>query len=216
MREHDWIWQPNSVKFGPRRFVHEPVFGKQIHQYAAPYWEFNLTLPPQAEEDRREIAAFLGETEGTDVVNVYDPRIPVPAYYNKLRNDELLLQLIPSLTIKAVSSEARTLTVVGAADASGDFGRITKDDPIAFTYEGVRHYHKSLRDIVLDGTEQDVLVDLRPRIIASDLDIVLTAKDRIKPTCRFQIAINDHGGSTNVDGFTDFTITGVEFHGPIT
>ena len=215
MQEYDWIWRPNSVMFGPRLFVHEPVFGKQIHQFASPFWEFTLTLPPKAEKDRREIAAFLGETEGIAVVNVYDPRIPVPAYYAQYTDDELLTKRIPELTIKATDKVARTITVSGAADASGDYGRITKDDPIAFTNAGVRHYYRALEDVVLDGTDQAVRVDLRPRVSLTGLSIVLSAQDRIKPTCRFQVFINDTGGRTNVDGYTDFSLRGVEFFGVI-
>lgn len=215
MQEHDWIWQPNSVMFSPRRFVHDPVFGKQVHQFASPFWEFTLTLPPKAEKDRREIAAFLGETEGIAVVNVYDPRIPVPAYYDHYRDDGLLTRRIPDLAVKAVNKAGRTITVSGSPDAAGNHGRITKDDPIAFTHDGVRHYYRALNDLVLDGTDQTVRVDLRPRVSLSGLSIVLTAEDRIRPTCRFQVFINDTGGRTNVDGYTDFSLRGVEFFGAI-
>ena len=210
MQEFDWVWEPSSVMFKPRRFVHDAVFGKPVHQYASPHWEFELTLPPTDMKTRRAIASFFGETEGVAIVNVYDPRVPVPAIYHKFRHDELLTKRIPNLTIKGVSKENRTVTVNGAI---GD--KISKDDPVAFTHEDVRHYYRSLRDLVLDGSDMELLVDLRPRKTLTDLSITLTAENRIKPTCRFQININDHGGLTNSDGFTDYVLSGVEFHGPI-
>lgn len=210
MLEYDWIWQPNSVEFQPRRFVHDPVFGKQMHQFASPFWEFTLTLPPKAEVDRREIATFLAETEGIAVVNVYDPRIPVPAYWNDYKDSNILPTLIPDLTVKAVTRATRSITVSGTI---GD--RITKDDPIAFTNANVRHYYRSLEDVILDGTDQVVRVDLRPRVTLTGLSIVLDADARTNPTCRFQVFINDRGGRTNVDGYTDFSLRGVEFFGAI-
>ena len=205
MQELDWKWQPNSIMFGMRRFVHDPVFGKQIHQFASPFRQFELTLPPKAEKDRREIAAFLNDTEGTAVVNVYDPRVPVPGYYNEYRNDKMISQRVPDLIVAGTNSADRTITVRGS-------DRITKDDPIAFTHSGVRHYYRALDDLVLNGSNQSLRVDLRPRVDIPDTSIIT---DRIRPTCRFQVFINDHGGLTNADGYTDFSLRGVEFFGAI-
>jgi len=211
MREFDWIWRPNSVMFGPRRMIHAPVYGKQVHQYSSPFWEFTLTLPPKAEKDRREIAAFFAEVEGTAVVNVYDPRVPVPAYYTKYK-DALASYRIPDLVVMGVDKLTRSITVVGSPDASGDYGMITKDDPIAFTHEGVRHYYRAIDDVVLNGTSQTVRVNLRPRVDLTGISIVT---DRIKPTQRFQVFVNEKGGDTSVDGYTNFSLRGVEFFGAI-
>jgi hypothetical protein len=206
MEEYDWIWSPTSITFQPNYYVHEPVFGKQVHQFGSPHWVFELKLPPKAERDRREIAAFFAKTQGKSVVNVYDPRIPVPAIYYSDRNSNLIEHIIPSLTVKAVNRLTSTITVSGR---EGDV--ITVDDPIGFTHAGIRHYYKALDTLTLDGTDQELSVYLRPRSSLTGLDIELTGTDRIKPTCRFQIAINNKGGMTNADGMSDFMLKGVEF-----
>lgn len=206
MLDFDWVWQPSNVnEFGPVRFVHDPVFGKQVHNYASPFWQFDFSLPPSDDDVRREIATFFAETEGVAVANVYDPRVPVPKHYHMFRDldDAALIAMIPDVTVTAMSSVNRTLTIVGQNDDV-----ITKDDPIAFTHNGIRHYYRSLETKTLTGVAQSLRVDLRPRITTAGLSIVA---DRVKPTHRFQIAFNDKGGSTDADGFTNYSLRGVEF-----
>jgi len=207
MNEYDWIWQPNSIMFKPRRFIHTPVFGKQIHQFASPHWEFELTLPPTAEKDRRDIAAIMNDSQGVGVFNVYDPRVPIPAYYHSQRKSDSITSIVKPLTLIGATRSARTLTIQGV---NGD--RITKDDPFAFLHNGVKHYYRAVEDLLLDGTQQSIKVALTPRYDITGQSIAI---DRIKPTCRFQIDINNMGDLTNADGFTSITLRGVEFAGSI-
>ena len=208
MLESDWIWQPNSVRFRPSYFTHKPEFGKASHVFRSPYWMVEYILPPKKEMDRRDITVFLSETEGKHVVNFYDPRVPVPAAYGDLIKCGSPESIIPDLNVKATTKATSSIVVNGSV---GD--RITKDDPIAFTYNNIRHYYRAKTDLVLDGTDQTLDVYLRPRYTLGGLDIVT---DRVRPTNRFLIDINQIDDLTTSDGVTSFTITGVEFYGALT
>jgi len=205
--EHNWIWCANEVEFKPSYSVHKPEFGKQAHEFMSPYWMFELGLPPKDLTQRREIESFLARTEGVGVVNVYDPRLPVPAYWRKFSGPSAPQGIIPDLTVKAMDRLASTLTVSGEA---GDL--ITTGDPIAFTHDNVRYYFKAHHDLWLDGTDQTLEVFIRPRISDSGLDI---AAERERPTQRFVIQINETGGRTGINRMTDYQLAGVEFWGPL-
>jgi hypothetical protein len=205
--EQTWEWLPNSIEFGPKRFVHTPVFGKQVHEFADPFWYFDLSLPLKGELERRQITALLGRTRGTAVVNIFDPRVEVPHRFETVKKSPIIAQMIPTLTVTATDKSAGTIDVTGV---TGDF--ITEDDPIAFTHLGVRHYYRALNDLTLDGTSQTLLVDLAPRV---DLSAQSITAERYRPTQRFQIEINQLGNRTNADGFTPFNLTGVEYFGAI-
>lgn len=207
IQEYDWVWSPESILFKPLRYVHDATYGKIPHEYGSAHWIFELSLPPQKEKDRKQIVAFLARVAGVAVVNIYDPRVPIPDAYNKYLNDSRLVSRIPDLSVLAVSKPDRTITVQGEV---GD--RVTVDDPIAFTHDGVRHYYRALETVDMDGTPIDIMVNLRPRVSLDGLNIVT---DRIKPTCRFQIDTGDIQQPTDVNGFTRFTLSGVEFSGRI-
>ena len=207
MSEYDWIWCANEVEFKPSYSVHKPEFGKQAHEFMSPYWSFELGLPPKDMTQRREIESFLARTEGVGIVNVYDPRLPAPAYWQKYMDGHPPAGLIPELTITAMDRVASTIKVLGQ---DGDL--ITTGDPIAFTHAGVRYYFKAHHDLWLDGTEQSLDVFIRPRISLSGLSIVA---DRERPTARFLIEINDTGGRTGLNRMTDYRLSGVEYWGAL-
>lgn len=211
MNEHDWIWRPNSIKFAKSYRTHPPEFGKQNHVFGSPFWTFELTLPPKDNDTRREIEAFFAKTEGRDVVNVYDPRVPYPKFYQNhpTHNGRMEYEaVIPDLVVKQTITSSSSIVVQGT---SGDV--ISIDDPIAFTHLGYRHYYRSLETLVLDGTDQTLSVALRPRF---NLTGLTTLAERIRPTQRFLIDINDIGGMTDVNMFTEYMLKGIEFPGAIT
>lgn len=203
MLEQDWIWQPNSAAFKPQYVVHDPVFGKQSHTYGSPYWMFDITLPPKHEKDRREIAAFFAKNRGVGVVNVYDPRVLVPARYHNLRDANNLTSIVPDIIVKAVNKTQSTITISGVP---GDV--VTTDDPMAFTHANIRYYFRALGTTELTGADQDIEVYLQPRTDIAGINITI---DRIKPRCRFLVRINDTGGMTSSDSLTDFKLSGIEF-----
>jgi len=205
--EHDWIWCANEVEFKPSYSVHKPEFGRQAHEFMSPYWMFELSLPPKDMSQRRAIESFLARTEGVGVVNVYDPRLPVPAYYQNLAGPNMPVGLIPDVTIKAMDRETSFLTVSGT---DGDL--ITTGDPIAFTHNNVRYYFKAHEEMWLDGTDQLLEVFIRPRLSETGLNI---QADREKPTARFLIEINETGGRTGINRMTQYRLSGVEFWGAI-
>lgn len=210
MNEHDWIWRPNSVTFKRNYFAHTPEFGKQSHVFGSPYWSFELQLPPKKDDDRRAIDTFLANTEGRDVVNVYDPRVPYPKFYDRFKDeyDAIAIEsMIKPLNVKALARATSTITVSGEA---GD--RITMDDPIAFTHLGIRHYYRAAEDLDLTGSDQVLKVTLRPRVTITGLDITTV---RIRPTQRFLIDINNTGGQTDANSLTSFSLRGIEFFGVI-
>jgi hypothetical protein len=88
------------------------------------------------------------------------------------------------------------------------------DDPIAFDHNGLRHYYRSSDNLTLSGELQTLGVYLQPRVaittLVADDEILL---DRINPTCRFVIYVNDRDGLTNADGYTSFKLKGVEYWG---
>ncbi|NNE59012.1 MAG: hypothetical protein HKN36_12970 [Hellea sp.] len=206
MTEHDWIWCANEVAFKPSYSVHKPEFGKQAHEFMSPFWMFELALPPKDMNQRREIESFLARTEGIGIVNVYDPRLPVPAYYMNLHSRSAPQGLIPPLTVKAMDRDSSSVTISGQ---DGDL--ITTGDPIAFTHDGVRYYFKSHQDLWLDGTDQTLEVFIRPRISVTGLDILA---EREKPTLRFLIQINETGGRTGINRMTHYRLAGVEYWVP--
>jgi len=104
--EHNWIWCANEVEFKPSYSVHKPEFGKQAHEFMSPYWMFELGLPPKDLTQRREIESFLARTEGVGVVNVYDPRLPVPAYWRKFSGPSAPQGIIPDLTVTVLFQSA--------------------------------------------------------------------------------------------------------------
>lgn len=207
MDEQDWIWCANEVEFKPSYSVHKPEFGKQAHEFMSPFWTFDLGLPPKDMRQRREIESFLARTEGVGIVNVYDPRLPVPAYWQNHSGPNAPKGIIPALTVKAMNREASNLTVLGEA---GDL--ITTGDPIAFTYQGMRYYFKAHHDLWLDGSEQALGVFIRPRVSLVDLDITAS---REKPTARFLIEINETGGRTGLNRLTSYKLSGIEYWGAV-
>lgn len=200
MQEFEWTWQPNSIVMKPQRYVHEPMFGKQAHSYADPHWMFELTLPPAKESVRREIEAMIEMSEGINVFNVHDPRVPIPAHHTSEG-------AVPPLTVLETDRSASRIRVNGT---NGDV--ITTGDPIAFTKSGKRHYYKAAETITLTGIDQWLDVYIRPR--ESILDVNVLA-DRIRPTCRFIIDMSAIGGLTSANDFTDFTLRGVEYWGEV-
>lgn len=200
MQAFDWTWLPSSVKIRPMRQVHDPVYGKQLHQYADPFWMVELTLPPHKEETRREIETLLEASEGIGVFNVYDPRVPIPAHHTSEG-------AVPALTIKDAERSGSRLLVNGV---DGDV--ITKGDPIAFTYQNKRHYYKAAETLTLSGIDQWLDVYIRPRV---DFDSQNIVAERIRPTNRFVVNINDTGGVTTSDDVTVFNLKGVEYWGEI-
>lgn len=201
MEEYDWLWCPNEIEFGPSHTVHDPEFGKQPHGYRSPNWVFRLSLPPQDLDNRRKIESFLARTEGTAIVNVYDPRTEMPKHFETSG-------VVPSLTVTAMDRAARTLTVTGAA---GDI--ITEGDPMSFIVGGVKYYFRAMQDLVLSGAAQSLEVYIRPRLTQT----FSVFANRIKPTCRFVIGnINQTGGSTNTDKVSEFELSGVEYWHPVT
>lgn len=208
MAEYDWVWCANEVEFKPSYAVHKPEFGKQIHAYMSPYWMFELALPPKDMKQRRAIESFLARTEGTAIVNVYDPRVPVPAYYHKLDGPRRPQGMIPDLFVKAMDTASSSLVIAGR---DGDL--ITTGDPIGFTHAGVRYYFKAHHDLWLDGSDQTLEVFIRPRETISGLNIQVV---REKPTARFLIDINKTGGRTGLNRFTNYSLSGVEFWGAVT
>ncbi len=205
--EYDWTWCANEVEFKPSYAVHKPEFGRQAHEFMSPYWMFELGLPPKDMKQRREIESFLARTEGVKVVNVYDPRIPVPAYYQAFYGPNMPQGLVPELTVTGMDRSTSSLTVMGR---DGDF--ITTGDPIAFTYEDVRFYFKAHDDLWLDGSEQALEVFIRPRVNVTGISV---AAERLKPTARFLIEINKTGGRTGLNRFTSYQLSGVEFWGTL-
>ena len=205
--EHDWTWCANEVEFKPAYAVHKPEFGKQAHEFMSPYWTFELGLPPKDMQQRREIESFLARTEGVGVVNVYDPRLPVPAYWRKFSGPSAPQGIIPALTVTAMDRVSSTLTISGK---DGDL--ITTGDPLAFTHAGVRYYFKAHHDLWLDGTDQTLEVFIRPRVSLTGLDIPV---ERERPTARFLIEINETGGRTGINYMTDYRLSGVEYWGAL-
>jgi len=206
--EFDWTWQPNSARFRPSYFIHAQEYGKASHAFRSPYWMFEYVLPPKKEADRRDIMVLLSCLEGKHVLNVHDPRVPYPSAYHDMIKCGSPLSIIPELRVTGTNKATSSITVVGI---SGD--TILKDDPIAFTHDGVRHYYRAKVDLKLNGAAQSLDVYLRPRIVLTGVDVVA---DRIKPTNRFLIDINQVDDLTSSDGLTSFTLTGIEFHGVIT
>jgi hypothetical protein len=200
MQEYDWTWEMNSVVLKPKRHIHSPEYGKQLHAYADPYWMFELTLPPQKEATRRDIEALLEFSEGINVFNVYDPRVPIPAHHSSEG-------AVPALTVKQTDRATSRIMVNGT---NGDV--ITKGDPIAFTKSNKRHYYKAAETVTVSGIDQWLEVFLRPRETIGDVNVVA---DRIRPTCRFVIDMDNYGGLTNANNVTEFTLRGVEYWGEI-
>lgn len=207
MAEYDWVWCANEVEFKPSYSIHKPEFGKQAHEFMSPYWTFDLSLPPKDMMQRREIESFLARTEGVGVVNVYDPRLPVPGYYQNYHGPNMPQGIVPDLVVKAMDAPGSSLTINGE---DGDF--ITTGDPIAFTHGNVRYYFKAHDDLWLDGTDQTLEVFVRPRKTVTGLNITI---NRIKPTARFLIDINATGGRTGLNRFTNYSLKGIEYWGAI-
>ena len=203
MDDLDWIWCANEVEFKPSYSVHKPEFGKQTHEFMSPFWTFELGLPPKDMVQRREIESFLARTEGIGFVNVYDPRIPVPAYWSKIHGPNAPKDIIPPVIVTGMDRSNSTITVIGEP---GDL--VTTGDPIAFTLNNERYYFKFHDTVWLDGTEQAMSVFIRPRVTLSGLMI---AAQRDKPTTRFVIQINDTGGRTGINYMTSYRLAGVEF-----
>jgi len=199
----DWVWCPTEVTFRESFSVHDPEFGKKPHEYMSPLWVMDFVLPEQDLDKRRDIERAVSKSAGLIPFNVYDPRTPYPNYYIGVAGKNAPTSLIPPLYVKAVS-KAGTITVSGA---DGDF--ITHGDPIAFTHEGWRYYFKAQDDLWLDGTDQVLPVFIRPRKNLTGLNILT---DRIKPTCRFNVFINDVVGPTK-GRYSEFSLRGVEHWG---
>lgn len=201
IREYDWIWNASSVVFKPMRFVHEPVYGKQMHQYADPHWMFELSLPPASETTRRAIENILMASEGVSIFNVYDPRVPIPAHHSSEG-------AVPALNVKGVDRATSSITVNGS---NGDV--ISIGDPIAFTHSNRRHYYKAAEELTLTGLDQTLDVNLRPRESIVSVDIVA---ERIRPTHRFVVNVNETGEVTTAQNDrTSFNLKGVEYWGTI-
>lgn len=202
VQAYDWIWDVSSIKFMPVRGVFDPVYGKQMHQYSSPFWMFELTLPPAADATRAAVESVLQRSEGISVFNVYDPRRPIPAYHSSEG-------VVPALNVKGVTRATSSITVNGT---NGDV--ITEGDPIAFTdADGRRHYYKASEDLTLTGLDQTLDVFIRPRIDLASVDIVA---DRIRPTHRFSVNVNDTGGLTTArDDRTELMLKGVEYWGVV-
>ena len=207
MQEYDWQWCANEIEFKPSYAVHKPEFGRQAHAYMSPYWMFELSVPPKDPDQRRAIESFLAQTEGQAVVNIHDPRVPVPAYYEKAFKQGFSNLQIPSLIIKGTDVATSALMISGQA---GD--RIHRGDPLAFTHNDRRYYFKSAEDLTLDGQDQSLTVFIRPRENLTGLNVTA---DRLRPTARFLININETGGRTSLSGFTAFKLSGVEFWGTV-
>lgn len=201
--EYDWIWCPDEISFQPSYSVHTPEFGKQSHGYRSAFWTFKLTLPPKAYDERRAIEAFLARTEGTAIVNVYDPRVAVPKIFENAASP-----VIPGLSVSAMDRNAKTIDVSGV---SGDV--ISQGDPIAFTQSNRRYYFKAMQDLTLSGAVQPLEVFITPRETRAFAPVVA---NREKATCRFLIDINKIGGTTTVNKVTDFELEGIEYWGTLT
>jgi len=195
----DWLWCPDEVVFKEVYAVHEPQFGKVPHEHMSPYWVMDFTLPEYEEDTRRDIERAVSKSGGTIPFNVFDPRVPFPAYHHGAGPPSS----VPDLYVKAVS-RLGTITVAGEA---GDV--ISHGDPIAFTYEGWRYYFKAQDDLVLSGNDQILPVFVRPRRTLNDINVLA---DRIKPTARFNVFVNEVIGSTR-GPLSKFALKGVEFWG---
>lgn len=208
MIEHVWDWIPDGLKLRPQYFASEPEFGKPTHVFRSPFWMLELSLPIKGEEDRRKIETLFADMEGAGVVSVFDVRSMYPKRFQKVLRDGAPVSVVPSVTVKATSTSASTITVAGV---DGDW--ISEGDALAFNdADGYRHYYVSKEKLVLDGTDQVLKVYLRPRRTLAGLDITVT---RVKARQRFVISTNDVGGSTNTDGFTRYRLSGVEYYGAI-
>lgn len=197
----DWVWCPNGITFGPSYSMHAPTFGKVPHEFMSPHWVFEFDLPDKDLGERRDIEKALAESEGKIPFNVYDPRCPYPAHYLGKAGKNAPASIIPTLTVKAIDKATSTIIVSGQ-----DRDLITHGDPIAFTYDDVRYYFKSKDDLRLTGSDQVLRVFLRPRVSLTGLSIDV---DRIRPTCRFDVDINNTGGKTE-RGMTNFSLRGIE------
>ncbi|PHR57937.1 MAG: hypothetical protein COA43_11210 [Robiginitomaculum sp.] len=175
----------------------------QGHVFMSPYWVFDFALPPQTLDTRREIESFLARTKGQAIVNVFDPRAPYPKRFIGVAGRHSPLGIIPDVRVKAMSASASTLTIVGEA---GDI--ISVGDPIAFTHDGYRYYFKFHDEVKLDGSEQTLSVWLQPLRSFGGENILA---DRIKPTCRFRVNINNTGGRTGVNRLTSFKLSGKQY-----
>lgn len=208
MMEHVWDWIPESLRLRPQYFTSEPEFGKPTHVFRSPFWVLDLSLPIKNETDRRKIETLFADMEGTGVVSVFDVRSMYPKRFEKVLRNGAPVSVVPSVSVKATSTSASTITISGT---EGDY--IAEGDAMSFTdADGYRHYYVSKEKLVLDGTDQVLKVYLRPRRDLTGLDIVIT---RVKARQRFVISPNDVGGMTNTDGYTKYQISGVEFYGAI-
>lgn len=201
----DWIWCPDEVTFRESFSVHEPQFGKKPHEYMSPVWLMEFTLPDQDLDKRRDIERAVSKSAGIVPFNVFDPRTPYPNYYIGTAGRNAPANLIPPVTVKAIS-KAGNITISGQ---EGDF--ITHGDPIAFTHEGWRYYFKAQDDLWLTGSDQVLPVFVRPRRNLTGLNVL---GERIKPTCRFNVFINDVVGPTQ-GLLTKFSLRGVEHWGTL-
>lgn len=201
----DWPYCTNNVVFRPNYQTAPPEFGRQQHNVMSPFWLCDLVMPSKGLDAYRKIEALLAEIEGFGIVNVYDPRFPLPGYWRReTHHNHVLADRIPEVFINAMDRASKTITITGSAT---DDDRITKGDPLAFTYDDRRYYFKAAEDLIIDGTAQTLPVYLRPRETVTGLSVKV---DRIRPTMRFAINHNNTHSPT-VSGQTVFTIQGVEF-----
>ena len=197
-----------TIDFKPIYSRTEPKFGKAPVETLSPYWGFSLTLPNKTERQRREVEALIHSTGGVTALRVFDTRCPVPAYYfGAYCSKTSPVDLIPTLTVIQSSEADETLTVSGQAD---DF--ITQGDPIAFTYNNQRYFHKALEDKRLTGGLDVIKVFYRPRLTASGMGAVC---DRIRPEAVFDCAINQVPQETGENGLTAFSLRGIEHIGTL-
>lgn len=211
MIEVDWDWLPQDIKFECVHLVDEPRQGLQRVQYGSPYWVFEMSFDTRKEQERKEIAALIARSEGLMVFNVYDPRTPLPAFFGEMRGRwneiENLGATLPELAVKSVSRSQSALLVQGQQNQV-----ISVGDPMEFTHNGVRHYYCAAQNLLTDGSEQVLEVYLRPRISIGSIDIPL---NRVKPRQRFVIDMNSITMVTEANRFTNFNLSGIEFHGAI-
>jgi len=194
-----WDTEPSEIEFKPSYSVAPPRVGKSQISTLSPFWKFSFQIPGQALATRIAIETLLNGTEGVKPLRFYDSRHPYPdAVKDEVDPDAATL----ALTLSATSIADSTISVSGTATDV-----ITEGDPLAFTFEGKRHYYKAAETIILTAGTNVLSVYMRPRYVLSGESITV---ERVRPTLAFDFDINAITQTTGVDKYTSYDISGIE------
>ena len=196
----EWNYPPAEASFRLRDQTYINRFGQKPHNVGESYWSFEWTLPPINDDKARDVETDLYNMEGINMLSVYDPRRIFPKAHPKGSG-------ALTGTVTNMSRGSKEITI---AIPTGQ--TVSKGDALSFkTAAGVTHYFQASETVTSTGVIFDIGVNPRPRrseFFAGGLPLV-----RKYARCVFSVELNSADMSTDVNLYSDISISGVEFFG---